>query len=286
MPPPRPVKMPALIQFSPAMPDQDLTSAQYFLPAQEAGGLARIPNGVELTLDQGENRLRVEVLRGDILRLKISRVGQFDEQPTLAVVDGARGRWAAAGNFAWRTRPGRVRVSTAELTLTIGKSPFRLDAHRADGSAIFESAADPRCLRHVQRRVPARPTMPAGGCLLRAGREGRPLQPRGQRLHALEHGRAQPDRGRRGQGQIQRGRSARRSAQHGIRSLLCIDPVLLSPAPSASCDGGLLHRQSLPRPLRFRGATRPSPSASSAGSTPSTFSPVRACPASSPLTPR
>ena len=123
------------------MLDKDLTDPKYFLRTRQAGGLVHRANGIELTLDQGEDRLRVEVLRADLLRLKISRGGHFDEQPTLAVVDGALAALGGGAAFTVEETPEAVRVVTPALTLTVGKAPFRLDAHRADGSPLFESAA-------------------------------------------------------------------------------------------------------------------------------------------------
>ena len=82
----------------------------------------------------------MEVLRADILRLKISRGGRFDEQPTFAVTNGATAALDGSKEFTVEDSPGAVRVTTSELILTVGKSPFRLDAHRVDGSPIFESA--------------------------------------------------------------------------------------------------------------------------------------------------
>ena len=87
------------------MPDQDLIDPKYFLRTQKAGGLTHRPNGVELALDGGDERLRVEVLRADILRLKISRGGRFDEQPTLAVVDGALAALGGSAEFTVEDTP-------------------------------------------------------------------------------------------------------------------------------------------------------------------------------------
>lgn len=121
------------------MSDPNRTDPKYFLPVRSADGLVRCDHGVELTLDNSGDRLRVEVLRADILRLKISRGGRFDEQPSVAVVDGALAALGGSAEFTVEESADAVRVVTPELTLTVGKSPFRLDAHRADGSAVFES---------------------------------------------------------------------------------------------------------------------------------------------------
>ena len=121
------------------MPDHGQVDPKYFLPARSAGGLVRLARGIELTLDAGENRLRVEVLRADLLRLKISRGGRFDEAPSCAVVDGAAAALGGGADFTVEETADAVRVVTPELVLTVGTSLFRIDAHRADGSAIFES---------------------------------------------------------------------------------------------------------------------------------------------------
>ena len=91
----------------------------------------------------GENEwLRVDVLRADVLRIKISRQGIFDERPTCAVLAGGLDALGGSAEFSVAETPDRVFVTTAQMVLSIGKSPFRLDAHRADGSVIFESAGD------------------------------------------------------------------------------------------------------------------------------------------------
>ncbi len=122
------------------MSDSQHAASRRFLPVQKAGSLARCDRGIYLALDDGENRLRVEVLRADVLRLKISRGGRFDEQPSVAVVDGAFAALDSRPDFTVEETADAVRVVTSELTLTVSKSPFRLDAHRADGSAVLESA--------------------------------------------------------------------------------------------------------------------------------------------------
>ena len=123
------------------MPTSDRSDPQYFLPTQEAGDLVLRDNGIELTLGWGKDRLRVEVLRTDILRLKISRSGSFNEQPTVAVMAGAAATLGGSAEFTVHETADAVRVATPALTLTVGKSPFRLDVHRADGSPVFESVA-------------------------------------------------------------------------------------------------------------------------------------------------
>ena len=123
------------------MLDDESLDARYFLPLRRAKDLTRLPTGIEMTLDGGE-RLRVDVLRADISRLKISREGVFAEQPTCSVVEGSLAALGGSTEFSLEESVKAVRLTTAQMTLTIGKSPFRLDARRADGSIIFETAVN------------------------------------------------------------------------------------------------------------------------------------------------
>ena len=81
-------------------------------------------------------RLRVDVCRDDVVRLKISRGGVFDETPTHAVcVDPLE----PEVEFAVEREDGVVRIRTSALVVTLQTDPFRLDVHRPDGSAVAES---------------------------------------------------------------------------------------------------------------------------------------------------
>ena len=84
-------------------------------------------------------QLRVDVVRADVVRFKISRGGAFDDSPTFAVcVDPL----AEQVDFTVDLGPGAVRIGTVAMTVTLGLDPFRLDVHRPDGSAVIETATD------------------------------------------------------------------------------------------------------------------------------------------------
>ena len=94
--------------------------------------------GIEAAL-HGE-RLRIDVVRDDVVRFKISRGGAFDETPTFALcVDPTAG----PAEFTVERLEGAVVVRTVALVVTVGLEPFRLDVHRPDGSAVIETAEDP-----------------------------------------------------------------------------------------------------------------------------------------------
>ena len=114
----------------------------------------------------GRERLRVDVLREDVVRIKISRGGVFDETPTFAVVDdGDRGLRGRRHDAAHR----RARRSTLD------RSARRPPRRRHAGDRVD------RALRDAQRRVRGAPPLPRRGRDLRARREDRAPQPQGPR---------------------------------------------------------------------------------------------------------
>ena len=95
-----------------------------------------IPRGVLAELHS--ERLRVEVVRDDVVRVKLSRGGVFDERPTFAVcVDPL----SEPVDCSVSLEAGVARVTTSALVVSLWLDPFRLDVHRADGSVVIESVA-------------------------------------------------------------------------------------------------------------------------------------------------
>lgn len=92
-----------------------------------------------LLADLHGEQLRVDVLRPDVVRLKISRGRTFDESPTYAVCVDPLERPA---EFAVERDDERVRVITDALVVSVWLDPFRIDVHRTDGSPVVETAAD------------------------------------------------------------------------------------------------------------------------------------------------
>jgi alpha-glucosidase len=75
-------------------------------------------------------RLRVDVIRDDVVRFKLSRGGEFDERPTFAVV-------AEPGPVEFSVEGATLR--TAKLVVTLEREPFALHVHRPDGSPVAVS---------------------------------------------------------------------------------------------------------------------------------------------------
>lgn len=96
--------------------------------------VVRSARGLLLELD--EEQFRVEVLRSDVLRLKISQAHGFDEEPTYAACFDPR----SEAPFEIRESETEVELQTNELRLVIDKHDFSFDVERRDGSPVLQSA--------------------------------------------------------------------------------------------------------------------------------------------------
>lgn len=108
----------------------------HFVPLGAVGRVTRDERSVLIAL--GDVFLRVDVIRSDILRLKISQAGRFDEAPTFA----AAFAMPPPVRFELRESPERVEVATERLTLIVRCSDAALDVYRHDGTPVLESERD------------------------------------------------------------------------------------------------------------------------------------------------
>ncbi|HEX3775828.1 MAG TPA: glycoside hydrolase family 31 protein [Polyangiaceae bacterium] len=109
-------------------------NSKYHVGLGAVTSLEKIERG--LLLRVGDEQFRAEVIRADILRLKISQHGKFDEAPTFA----ADFAMPAPVPFEVTESADAITLETAELSLVITKSSFGLAVFRADGSVVFEDA--------------------------------------------------------------------------------------------------------------------------------------------------
>ena len=87
--------------------------------------------------------LRVDLIRDDVIRVKISRGGAFDESPSFAVcVDPLSDDVA----FTVESEDRVVRLRGSCLVVSLWLDPFRLDVHRPDGSVVAERPGRRRAL--------------------------------------------------------------------------------------------------------------------------------------------
>ncbi|HWS57666.1 MAG TPA: alpha-glucosidase, partial [Actinotalea sp.] len=114
-----------------------MEATDHYVRFERVDGVEESARGLVASL-HGE-RLRVDVVRDDVVRVKISRGGVFDESPTFAVcVDPLSPEVV----FAVERGDDVVRLRTAALVVSLWLDPFRLDVHRTDGSAVVETARD------------------------------------------------------------------------------------------------------------------------------------------------
>jgi len=105
-----------------------------FAPLAAARYLARTPLGVEL--EAAGEKIRLEFVRVDVLRLKISRDGIFDQHPTFAVTVDC----FSSVPFKEK-RAGEVLVlETEKMKAEVNLARFSLEVFRADGSVVIGSA--------------------------------------------------------------------------------------------------------------------------------------------------
>jgi alpha-glucosidase len=113
--------------------------AEHFLRFERVSTIEATDRGL-LAQIHGE-RLRVDLVRADIVRVKISRGGVFEESPTFAVCVDPLGEEVA---FTVERADDVVRLRTSDLVVSLWLHPFRLEVHRTDGSAVIETADDGR----------------------------------------------------------------------------------------------------------------------------------------------
>src|SRR5688572_20437231 len=111
---------------------------KFYRPLGRVGFVERHERSVLLGV--GEEKFRVDVIRADVLRLKLSRARVFDEKPTFAACFAE----PHAADFELFEHDDRLELVTSALRLVIYKQDFGLDLYRSDGSIVFEDARDGR----------------------------------------------------------------------------------------------------------------------------------------------
>ncbi|TVR79399.1 MAG: DUF5110 domain-containing protein [Rhodospirillales bacterium] len=107
---------------------------EYFTATTEVGAPRPLERGFEAPL--GDEKLRVEALRPDIVRFAISRGGRFERGPAVMehVHDGIPSVVRLVSDDA------TIVLETARLTVRISRAPFSVAIHRDDGSRVLRTA--------------------------------------------------------------------------------------------------------------------------------------------------
>ena len=107
-----------------------------FIPLGDVVFVEKTSHGILLGV--GEEKFRADVIRPDLLRLKISQSGQFDESPTFA----ASFRMPDPTPFRLTEDDSTIALDTGLVRLVVSRRPFALAAYRSDGTVIFEDHQD------------------------------------------------------------------------------------------------------------------------------------------------
>jgi alpha-glucosidase len=107
-----------------------------FSPLGDVVSVEKTAHGIVVGV--GDEKFRADVLRPDLLRLKISQAGRFDDSPTFAAAFEEPG----ARSFRVVETDQEVTLETGRVRLVISRRPFALDAYRSDGSVIFQDHRD------------------------------------------------------------------------------------------------------------------------------------------------
>ena len=110
---------------------------RYYLPFTQTGRCVRLESGIELELEA--ERFRATVLQEDLLLLKISHGGRWEQSPSHAVCADIG---SMRSEFSLEENDDEIRLTTTAMMLTIFRNPFGLRAVRSDGSVIFQTASD------------------------------------------------------------------------------------------------------------------------------------------------
>ncbi|HET7660671.1 MAG TPA: TIM-barrel domain-containing protein, partial [Oryzihumus sp.] len=114
-----------------------MLQTDHYIRFERVDSVEETPRGLLAGLHR--EQLRVDLVADDVVRVKISRGGLFDESPTFAVCTDPLSRPV---EFRVERDEDRVRVITASMVVSLWLDPFRLDVHRTDGTPVVETAAD------------------------------------------------------------------------------------------------------------------------------------------------
>ncbi len=115
-----------------------MLQTDHFIRFEKVGEVFTTDRGLVAAVET--EQLRIDLVSEDVVRVKMSRGGVFDESPTFAVcVDPLAG----PVEFSVRREADRVLVTTSAMVVSLWLDPFRLDVHRPDGTPVVETAADP-----------------------------------------------------------------------------------------------------------------------------------------------
>jgi len=111
-----------------AVPNTD-----FFAALDEVRALQHCRRGVVVLVDN--ERASFDFICEDVVRIKISRDGVFDANPTFAVMHDEFG----SVPFSVRESKTQIELQSAALRVRIRRRPFQISIYRTDGSVVYSS---------------------------------------------------------------------------------------------------------------------------------------------------
>ena len=152
-----------------------------FISLRKVSNVRATDAGLAASLEH--EKLRVDVIKADLIRLKISRGGAFDEEPTYALALDPLEAAREAGldrQFEVAVTPKHATLSTSALKLVINLQDFAYTLTRTDGSTVAASVGGYSILNNDWRVARgAKPGDPIYGLGEKTGKQNR----RGRDFH-------------------------------------------------------------------------------------------------------
>jgi alpha-glucosidase len=106
------------------------------------GAVGATERGLEVAV--ADERLQIEMVRHDVVRLRLSRNGVFDERPTFAVCRD----FGAVPQFQLAETREEIRLTTDTLSVCVRRAPFGIGVYRCDGTTVLAThGANDGCSR-------------------------------------------------------------------------------------------------------------------------------------------
>lgn len=113
-----------------------LEDRDFYIKLEKVAYFAKTRRGVLLNVD--DEKVKIDFIFDDVARIKVSKGGEFDANPTFAIPNDEFG----APKFSVTEKKNLLLIKTSALTVEINLNPFSINVIRANGEKIIDSVAD------------------------------------------------------------------------------------------------------------------------------------------------
>jgi alpha-glucosidase len=113
-----------------------LEDRDFYIKLEKVDHFTKTRKGLLINVD--DEKVKIDFIFDDVVRIKVSKGGVFDASPTFAIPNDEFGE----PKFSFVENKKKLQLKSAELTVEIGINPFSITDFRANGEQIISSAAD------------------------------------------------------------------------------------------------------------------------------------------------